>query len=275
MKSTIEQYSEQDFKIKWDEEKVSDFWDKKIQYNQKEVHKNSCSIHWPIWCISDLMDYEFSLSERKEIRNLALQNWASTERWRYLNDAVNLVRNRWYEKKYTKLETRQVELNTNDMLDVLKKGYSIATWYRWNSAYNKDMIEDCILNWIDFWESTYWHCIRIFQKDWHIYVVDNYKWRECNYYKLEDFNKLYLNSVYFRRWYIYLLKDNQMTNIILPEHPSVDSFEWQRQSTVIAWEQEMPWYVERGWKFTYNQYKDLSEVDIIVRMLIDLNNARR
>jgi hypothetical protein len=72
----------------------------RFSYNQ---YKNSwsytsCTIFAAVWMLSDLMNYEFSLKEIKEIDELSYEKWRIRWQWWYVKSAVDLVAKWWNEK---------------------------------------------------------------------------------------------------------------------------------------------------------------------------------
>ncbi len=266
--SCIEQYEECDYRCDWTEERVSDFWDNKIQYNQKEVWKNSCTVHWSMWAISDLLDYTFTIEERKEIRG-------DRTKWQRINKMVKHVCNYRNEKKDIKLQYKYVAIGSNEMYDIISKWYSIITWYAWNGWYNKDKNDDCILQKWEFWDDvTYKHCIRITKKWEFIHVVDNYKGIKCNVYRLIDFKELVNNAVFFKWWYFFTYINEPKMYNNLPLHITTEWLTAEQVDVWKAWRQEWDKFIENWWELKYSIYLWDDKVTIITKMLIDLSCMR-
>jgi len=209
-KSLVEQYSDKDWIWKWDiiERPSKNFLNQwRIQYNQKEVHKNSCFAHWPFTAITAITGHKFSLDERKKIVNeMWTKDWADPEWWWKFQESVNFmckyVNDNWILGKnqklvYYRIPNRQWE-------EAEDKDYMIVTWYivqQWNSADRKD---DWSYN-KSLWEygKNYWgHCICICKVNWNKKLVDNYKWRSYNIVNWYDWLKMYTN------WYIFAIKED-------------------------------------------------------------------
>ena len=209
---TREVYSRKDY-IAWEKE-ISEarnsFWDEKIQFNQNDIDKSWCVYHSWTWCIADqeIFKYENFLND---VEWRKYKYWYMDWKWMYIYRWVDLVRDTWnWQNPDDTIITERVKNWSTEFYETLKKGYSIHTWYRWNSKYNEDR-NDWVLDWNEFGETTYWHSIRITKKD-GLYVVDNYLWRDSNIYEIEDLKWLLQNDVFFNNWYIYIFKNEIMKN---------------------------------------------------------------
>ena len=63
------------------------------------------------------------------------------------------------------------------------------------------------MNWVDFWKTTRWHCTRFVWEEW-IKVIDSFKWRKYNEYKIENIRWLVDNWVFYRSAYVILPQEN-------------------------------------------------------------------
>lgn len=185
--------------------------DIRFEYNQanQERSRVSCTIFSAMWMISDLMNYEFSLDELKEVDELSYEKWRIRWRWRYVKSAVDLVCKRRNEKHADlwKVAYYRINKHSNMIDEVIQKWYTINWNFCPTSEYSSDYRKDAVLDWTDFWNSTNWHAIDIIF-DWKRKVKDSYKWRrtydgkkDCNRYEL----KHWLNQLtnYWSRYYVF------------------------------------------------------------------------
>lgn len=185
------------------------FGENKIQYNQDEVHKYSCTIHGAIGALSDLSGYVFTLDERKAMLAEALtQGFDVTVGW-YVNRAVDLVRRFWNTKNpKDTVSSFAVGLRTAEFYDAIELGYSVDLSFNGNKALQTDK-QDGVLDGTDFGVSTYGHCIRATKSDDPAYLellVDNYPQRSPNTVKVlkTTFEQLVKNKVFHARGYIFV-----------------------------------------------------------------------
>ncbi len=202
------------------------FEDKKIQYNQKDVHHNSCTVHGAMGAISDLTGYEFTLEKRKDIWNQAIKLGADPSIGWYINKAVKLVSKNCPED----VLYYRVQLDSERFYEVMDLGYTVVVGFRGNSNYSKDK-RDGILDGVAFPKSTYGHCVRMAKKDDHYeIIIDNYDYSDSNVYKIkkENLDDLIKNKVFFKSAYFYTLKkDSDMIN---------DTPVWAREA--VKWAKE-------------------------------------
>ena len=182
----------------------------RFEYNQKNQSRSvvSCTIFSAIWMISDLMNYEFSLEEIKEIDELSYSKGRNRWHWRYVKSAVDLVCKRRNEKFPDKKVAYYRISKYSPMIDeIIKKWYTI----NWNICptyeYSKDYYEDAIVDWYKFWTNTNWHAIDIIF-DWARKVKDSYKGRKTSDWK-KDSNryelKHWINEMtnFWQRYYVF------------------------------------------------------------------------
>jgi len=180
-----------------------------IQYNQKEVHKNSCFLHWPMWAISDLTWYEFTLEERKHLVSEAWKTeWASPEYWGYFNEACKFIVKWWNENKASKEQwISYYRIWKQDREKALNKGYSIVIWYYTNRWFSKDKQDDWVINnSVEHEWKNNWHCVRWWRlvRVENTLMIDNYKWVvDHNIVEIEE-----ITTEYFWSWYIFVLKED-------------------------------------------------------------------
>ena len=148
----------------------------RFSYNQ---YKNkwsyvSCTIFAAVWMLSDLMNYEFSYDEIKEIDELSYERWRIRGQGWYVQSAVKLVAERWNEKMDRKVAYYRISKYDNEIIeDVIGKLYTID----WNMCptkeYNADK-KDWMLDGTDFWTNTNWHSVDIVCKDGQRSVKDSW-----------------------------------------------------------------------------------------------------
>ena len=185
--------------------------DIRYEYNQwnQSWSKVSCTIFSAMWMVSDLMNYEFSLKELKEVDELSYEAGRTRWQWWYVKSAVKLVADWWNKTHWDLWMIAYYRISKDSpMLDeVLKKWYTIAWNFKPTTAYSWDYSEDAILDWYDFWKQTNWHAIDIIW-DWVRKVKDSYKWRKTFDWK-KDTNRYELKhridelTNYWPYYYVY------------------------------------------------------------------------
>ena len=190
----------------------------RYEYNQwnQDWSRNSCTIFAAIWMLSDLINYEFSLDEIKEVDELSYTRWRIRGWWWWVQSAVKLVADRYNEselsKKYWKVAYYRISKYDNDIIeDTIGKLYTID-WNHWlNADYTKDR-QDWMIDGTDFWTTTSWHSVDIICKDWQRSVKNSYKWVKNNIYWLRNpLSKLTNFWIYF---YVYtLVKEDNFEEI--------------------------------------------------------------
>ena len=166
-----------------------------FEYNQQqqEWSKKSCTVFSAIGAISDLFNYEFPLSEIKEIDERSYSLWRFPNSWWWVQSAVKLVADRWNEHhaELWKVAYYKIDTTNNELVDkILDKGYNIMTNLNWNTKYTLDYLKDAIVDETEFWSSTYGHAINLVtinlkKIDGVVCVKDNYKGRTTNNWKLD------------------------------------------------------------------------------------------
>lgn len=187
------------------------------EYNQwnQTWSRNSCTLFSAAGAVSDLFNKEFTLDELYELNELSYTKGRKRDKWRYVSSAVDLVRNWWNNnkervKKYGKVASYRVEMMDDKVVeDVIKRWYTLCTWYDGSNEYNVDYMLDWILEKDSFWEITYSHAVSVRWRNWKKYIKDNYKGRKYNnldrnmYQVQPKFSKLVENDVYFYNWYVF------------------------------------------------------------------------
>lgn len=162
-----------------------------FEYNQSGTPH--CTLYSAFGAVSDLFNYEWKQWEIGEMVEESYKRGRIKGEWRYVKSAVALVADYWNEhhSDLWKVVYYRVSLYDTELVDtILKKNYTLCSWYRWNSKYNADYKEDCILNWTSFWVWTYGHAVSWIGRGGKRYIKDNYKWRKSwklptNIYEVE------------------------------------------------------------------------------------------
>ena len=171
----------------------------------------SCTIFAAVWMLSDLMNYEFSYDEIKEIDDLSYERGRIKWQGWYVQSAVKLVADRWNEnklsEKYWKVAYYRISKYEDDIIeDCIGKLYTIDWNYCPTKEYNKDR-EDWMIDGTDFWTLTNWHSVDVICKSGQRSVKDSWSKPERNIYGLK--NKLSAITNFWPYFYIYtLVKDN-------------------------------------------------------------------
>ena len=157
----------------------------RYEYNQGNQwwSRVSCTIFAAVGMVSDLMNYEFSLDEIKQIDNLSYDNPKYHPRkkweWWWVKDAVDLVCNYWNENHADLWKIAYYRISKySDMVDnAIQKWYTLDTNFCPTVEYAKDYyVSDWVLDWYDFWTKTNWHSVCVI-RDNHRAIKDNYKGR--------------------------------------------------------------------------------------------------
>lgn len=191
--------------------------DEIYEYNQSanSWSKKSCTLYSAIWAVSDLMNYEFSLSEIKQINDISYTLGRKQNDWWYVYKAVDLVRKRWNDNKrlvkdYGKVAYYRVDLANDDLVDtIISKGYTLCSWYNGNNEYNIDYYQDWVLNKDKFSYIWYRHAVSWRKVNGKRCIKDNYKgskynWEDRNIYEVEPkCSTLVANNVFFPNAYLF------------------------------------------------------------------------
>ena len=186
----------------------------RFEYNQwaNKWSEVSCTIFAAIGMLSDLINYEFTYEQIKEVDELSYNNpkyphirkkW----HWWYVKYAVDLVAD-WYNnselsKKYGKVAYYRINKNDDELVEgIIWKLYTID----WNqcitSEFNKDR-RDGMIDGTDFGTNTNWHSMDVINYKWQRSVKNSYKWSTNNIYWLK--NKLSALTNFGEYFYVYTL----------------------------------------------------------------------
>lgn len=172
----------------------------RFSYNQ---YKNSwsyvsCTIFAAVWMLSDLMNYEFTYDEIKEIDEMSYERWRIRGQGWYVQSAVKLVADRWNEKMDRKVAYYRLSKYDNELIeDTIGKLYTID----WNMCPTKEWSEDrkdWMIDGTDFWVNTNWHSLDIVCKEWQRTVKDSWS---MPYYWLK--NKVSAITNFWPYLYVY------------------------------------------------------------------------
>ena len=189
----------------------------RYEYNQwaKDWSRVSCTIFAAMWMLSDLINYEFSEAELKEVDELSYGRWRIRGQWWYVQSAVKLVADRYNEsdlsKKYGKIAYYRISKFDDDILEwVINKLYTID-WNHWlNAEYTKDK-KDWMIDGTDFWTQTSWHSVDIICKAGQRSVKNSYKWAKYNIYGLK--NKLSAITNFWTYFYVYTIVGENLEEV--------------------------------------------------------------
>lgn len=183
----------------------------RFSYNQ---YKNkwsyaSCTIFAAVWMLSDLMNYEFSYDEIKEIDELSYTRWRIRGQWWWVQSAVKLVADRWNEKYPDKqVVFYRISKYDNEIIeDVIGKLYTIDWNLGLNSRYNEDK-KDWMIDGTDFGTQTSWHSVCVVNMEWQRSVKDSWS---VPYYWLK--NKLSAISNFGTYFYVYVPVEDKLERV--------------------------------------------------------------
>ena len=194
----------------------------RYEYNQGNQWWSikSCTIFAAVWMLSDLMNYEFSLDEIKEIDKLSYEHGRIQNQWWYVKSAVDLVAKWWNEKHRDLWMVAYYRVSKySDMVDkIIEKWYTLDTNYCPTVEYAKDYYLDWVLDWYEFWTKTNWHSVCVIN-DWVRKIKDNYKGRktpdwtkDANVYEVK--NPLSKITNYWPNLYLYTkVQEDNMAEI--------------------------------------------------------------
>ena len=178
----------------------------RFSYNQYKNKRSyvSCTIFAAVWMLSDLMNYEFSYDEIKEIDELSYERWRIRGQWWYVQSAVKLVADRWNEKMDRKVAYYRISKYDNEIIEnVIGKLYTIDWNMHPTKEWNEDK-KDWIIDGTDFGTQTSWHSVGVVKKDWQRSVKDS---GSMPYYWLK--NKLSAITNFWAYFYVYVpVEDN-------------------------------------------------------------------
>lgn len=181
----------------------------RFEYNQANAWSSvSCTIFAAMGMLSDLINYEFTEQEMKEVDELSYLRWRIRWQWWYVKNAVKLVAD-WYNaselsKQYWKVAYYRISKYDDDIMeDTLAKLYTIDWNHAVTDEYTKDKY-DWMIDWTDFGRRTNWHSVDVINYKWQRSVKNSYKWvHKYNIYWLR--NKLSAITNFWDNFYVYTL----------------------------------------------------------------------
>ena len=183
----------------------------RFSYNQ---YKNSwsytsCTIFAAVWMLSDLMNYQFTYDEIKEIDELSYERGRIRGQGWWVQSAVKLVADWWNERNPDKqVAYYRISKRDDDIMEgCLDKLYALDWNQHLTDEYYKDK-EDWMIDWTDFWTLTNWHSICITKKDWQRSVKDSWS---VPYYWLK--NKVSKITNFWPNFYIYVLVNDKLEEV--------------------------------------------------------------
>ena len=190
----------------------------RFEYNQwnQNWSRVSCTIFSAIWMLSDLINYEFSLDEIKEVDELSYSKWRTKGKWRWVQNAVKLVADRYnnseLSKKYWKVAYYRISKYDDEITEwILDKLYTINGNHWLTAEYTQDK-KDWMIDWTNFWNITNWHAVDIINYQSQRSVKNSYKWTTNNIYWLK--NKLSKITNFWTFFYVYtLVKEDNFERI--------------------------------------------------------------
>lgn len=189
-----------------------------FEYNQSanSWSKLSCTLFSAFWAISDLWNYEFPLTQIKEINDLSYEKGRKQWDGWWTNLAVDLMRNWWngnkeLVKQYGKIASYRIDMRNDALINkILDKNYTICTSFSGNTDYILDYYHDAILDNYDFWnKKTYGHAVSVRKHNWKKCIKDNYKgrnynWLDTNFYEVKPTFKQLVDAWTYRpSWYLF------------------------------------------------------------------------
>lgn len=208
-----------DFLLSWEEiEQLPELptQDTKI-YEYHQWATPHCTLYSAFGAVSDLFNYEFT---QKEIDTMVEESYNRGRikwEWWFVRSAVDLVADYWNanHSNLGKVVYYCIDMYDTEKVDkILKKNYTICSWYRGNKAYNADR-NDGVLNWVSFWASSYGHAVSWIGREWKRYIKDNYKGRKSwklstNIYEVEHTPwELIGGNTFYQHWYLYIKVSNE------------------------------------------------------------------
>ena len=191
----------------------------RFEYNQgnQDWSRNSCTIFAAIGMLSDLINYEFSLDEIKEVDELSYTRGRVRWNWWWVQSAVKLVADRYnnseLSKKYWKVAYYRISKYEDEIIEnAIDKLYTIDWNHGLNSEYTKDK-KDWMIDGTEFWNTTSWHSVDVINYKGQRSVKNSYKGTaEYNIYWLK--NKLSKITNFWTYFYVYtLVKEDNLEEV--------------------------------------------------------------
>lgn len=190
-----------------------------VRYQYNQWSSLDCTIYSPMWALSDLMNYQFSAEEIKDMNELSYSRGRRRWEWWYIAQWVKCVVDRWNSKHPNNpVAYYRFDLNDDETLkDVIWKNYTVCTGYQWNSSYNLDFLIDDKLDGVSFGRATYGHAVSVIDDDWARSIKDNYYPRmnskinkDTNIYEVvPEFSELVEWRTYYNLAYVIVKVENE------------------------------------------------------------------
>lgn len=178
----------------------------------------SCTVFAAMGMLSDLINYEFSYDQIKEVDELTYTTEKYPKRtrgkWYYVKYAVAIVADRYnnseLSKKYGKVAYYRLSKYSDEIIeDVIDKLYTIDWNMCPNAKYNQDKA-DWMLDGTDYWKETNWHSLCVIKKKEQRSVKDS--WSSNRVYGLK--HKLSEISNFWANFYVYtLVKEDNLERV--------------------------------------------------------------
>lgn len=176
-----------------------------FEYNQAERYetRNWCTIYSCISMLSYLFNREISRDFIRKVWHKMIEDWKlDPDKWAYLHDAVDYVRNEWNKSNPNeKVMSFQIDYSNKKQLELLSKTIRLTQlWYRTSFELYNELQSKWYAEKKDY-PKNWWHAV----VRYGLNIIDNYKGKmKRNRYSFEYFDDLVKNWVIMRYWYIYL-----------------------------------------------------------------------
>lgn len=175
------------------------------EYNQAErfESRNYCTIYSCVAMLSYLFNEEICYSFIEAVANKMIsEGKLDPDRWAFLHDAVDYVRNEWNRLYPTKrVMSFRIDYTDKKQLELLSKTVRLTQLgYRTSTELRNETEETGVAmkkNYPRWW----WHAVARY---W-LNIIDSYKGRrKRNRYSFHYFDDLVKNDIIMRYWYLYL-----------------------------------------------------------------------
>lgn len=165
------------------------------EYNQNLIAPNACTIVAILTTLSNQFGKELSTKELKECYEFT---WRTFGRGWLPIAAVKSVLS-WRNTKYnTRIVWKRIQFGWREFLDAISKWFVYVS-FRYSEDYIKDFMTDWVIDNVPTDKQKGWHSVTMTRL---LTVIDNYKWREHNIYRIKD---LEIAKKIFR-WDCYIFK---------------------------------------------------------------------
>ena len=133
---------------------------------------------------------------------------------------------------------------------LLKMWYGVVSTYKWNHKYNKDRDDDAMVNWIEFWKTSYWHAIARRQEGFN----DTYPRRKVNRYNVAHIWELTENRYHYPSVYAIIDWDLLGTNKYYKKLKR--AFELYELCSRIIWTTVKEWWDANVFDMAFDELRD-------------------